>query len=185
MTRKAEAKTASKTTEQLEADIPTMLCAADVEAGCKRVNEARAAISPVEKAIELAETQMLMVRVCDMVEGCADLESVSVSVDMESDDEGGSYPSLGVSCEYAEAEDGAEVGECVEDGLQDQLSDVARELYGEDITDAALSPKAFVKQLSQALMGEAAGPAWLAAREAAAIAAVVPETAKRSRSMRA
>lgn len=157
--------------------IPLMVCAADTKLGKKRMSAAQASIDPIQKALTTADHQLTMIGVCDLVEGAKGLKTVGINIDMESDDEGGSYPYLGVKCAYSsgsenEDEDEDEDGESIEDEMQDLLSNEAHDLYGSTVTARRMAPQDFLKQLAKDLMGESEGPAWLAARESHAISEV-------------
>ena len=171
--------------------IPLMVCAADTKLGKKRMSAAQASIDPIQKALTTADHQLTMIGVCDLVEGAKGLKTVGINIDMESDDEGGSYPSLGVNCAYSsgsenedEHEHENEDGESIEDEMQDLLSNEAHDLYGSTVTERSMAPQDFLKQLAKDLMGESEGPIWLAARESHAISEATNRASTSRKGMR-
>lgn len=159
-------------------DIPRMVCAADVEAGQERLREAIEAIDPVKRAIARAEGEMLMIGACDLVEGAKGLETVRVGAEMRPNDEGGSYVSLCVGCEYVPSD---EEEPNIEYELHDLLCEIGEDIYCADMCDRSLNPNAFLKELAELVLDAEPARAWFAAREAASLSASVTKTGKNSK----
>ena len=162
-------------------DMPRMVCVADIEAGKENLINVMNAIQPARAAIAQAESEMLLIAACDLIESAKGLETVSVSVEKKFNDGGGLYVELCVGCEYTPS--GDDDDENIEDELHDVLSEIGEEISHSDLADNSLSPKDFMNKLAVLLLNEEPSRSWFAARESRAIAQVVPKSGKISGSI--
>lgn len=166
----------------LSIDFPTVVKESQIEQARKLVREASALIAPLQAAIERAQNEILVTLACDLVERTPDIDTISLNVSSESDDEGGSFLCMNVNVEYLEPEGDGEEGEREENDISYELHDILTELTGEidgsDLDDASVEPEDFPRMLAEAVLGEAHSKAWLAAREAAKISEVVEPAPK-------
>lgn len=152
---------AQKVAPTFSFEIPRMVCVADIKAGRDNLTKVIEAIQPARAAIAQAESEMLLIAACDLIENAKGLETVAVRAERTYGHGGEAFIDLSVSCEYTPTE---KVEEEIDDELQDVLSEIGEEISNSDLAENSLTSKEFMSKLAVLLLGEEPARSWFAAR---------------------